>query len=422
MNNVTYTTFSRGIHEHYSGKRAPVEVSIEVTHRCPLECLHCYNNLPVSDAAAKRNELTLEEYKRLFDEIAEAGCLWMLFTGGEVFARHDFLDIYASAKSKGFLITLFTNATLVTPQVADFLAEWPPFAIEVTIYGATRETYEALTRIPGSYDRCMRGIRLLQKRNLPLKIKTVPTTLNRHEVFEMQRLAEQELGLEFKFDSLLNPRIDCSQSPLGVRLTAEDVVALDFHDPRRRKEYERLLKHDLAQATGEHQDGDCLYFCGGGMSSCSIDPAGGMRICILSYRDSYDWRKGNFRDGWENFLLRIRSREKKRKTKCDACRIQSLCSMCPANGELENGDPESPVEFLCEVAHLRALALGAGVPAHGDCEFCPGQSRHDALAASAARIRRGGIDVGLWRPHLPNALPVLQESTGGCGSGQARHG
>ena len=147
MNEQTYTSFSSGLHQRYFGKRSPVEVSIEVTRRCPLECQHCYNNLPMADAAAKRDELSLDEYKRLLDEMVEAGCLWLLFTGGEIFARADFLDIYAYAKTKGFLVTLFTNGTMITPRIADFLAEWRPFAIEITLYGATRETYEALTDV-----------------------------------------------------------------------------------------------------------------------------------------------------------------------------------------------------------------------------------------------------------------------------------
>src|SRR5579863_2783032 len=226
MIEATYSAFSLGVHQRTSGKRVPMEVSIEVTRRCPLECRHCYNNLPMSDKAARKSELSLDEYRRLLDELAAEGCLWILFTGGEIFARADFLDIYAYAKSKGFLITLFTNGTMITERVADFLVEYPPFAIEITLYGATRETYESLTQIPGSYDRCMRGIRLLQERNLPLKLKTVPTTINRHEVYEMKRMAEEDFGVEFKFDAVINPRIDCSQSPLAVRLTSEDAVAL----------------------------------------------------------------------------------------------------------------------------------------------------------------------------------------------------
>ncbi len=246
MNETTYSAFSMGVHERTSGKRVPMEVSIEVTRRCPLECLHCYNNLPMADRAARNRELSLEEYRRLLDQIADAGCFWILFTGGEIFARADFLDIYSYAKSKGFLITLFTNGTMITERIADFLAEYRPFAIEITLYGATRKTYDALTQIPGSYDRCIRGIRLLIERKLPLKLKTVPTTINRHEVYEMQRMAQEDFGVDFKFDPLVNPRIDCSQSPVEVRLTPEDAVALDLHDARRRAEALKLIERDMA--------------------------------------------------------------------------------------------------------------------------------------------------------------------------------
>ncbi len=118
----------------------------------------------MSDPQARKQEMTFQEHVALLDDLAELGCLWILYTGGEIFARRDFLDIYTEAKKRGFLITLFTNGTMITPRIADHLAEYRPFAIEITLYGATRETYEALTQIPGSFDRCMNGIRLLQER------------------------------------------------------------------------------------------------------------------------------------------------------------------------------------------------------------------------------------------------------------------
>jgi len=94
--------------------------------------------------------------------------------------------------------------------------------------------------------------------------------------------------------------------------------------------------------------------------------------------------------------------------------------MCPANGELESGDAESPVEFLCEVAHLRAMALGFEVPEHGDCEFCAHSERRQMLAAAAQRISSRQTDPVAWS--APQALlPVLNNSAatagcGGCGS------
>jgi radical SAM protein with 4Fe4S-binding SPASM domain len=415
-----YNAFSGLVHERYLGRRAPMEVSIEVTRRCPLVCQHCYNNLPMGDMEARAQELTLAEHVRLLDELRDAGCLWLLYTGGEIFARRDFLDIYRAAKERGFLITLFTNGTLIDAKIADFLAEWPPFAIEITMYGATKGTYEQLTQIRGSFDRCMRGIQLLLERNVPLKLKTVPTTINKHEVYEMKRMAEEDFGVEFKFDPLLNPRVDCSAAPLAVRLQPEEVVALDYLDPKRRAEYRRLGEADLAERRAPTGPGDPVYFCGGGVSACAIDPTGRMSVCVISQQDTFEWRNGSFREGWDTFLHETRYKKKVQATRCDACQIQSLCSMCPANGELENGDKESPVDFLCQVAHLRAMALDLEVPSHGDCPCCAGGRDHLALRVSAERIKRGKVDVGSWQPPsaAANLLPVLGQATGtgSCGS------
>ena len=416
MEQVSYGTFSADVHQYYSGQRLPLHVSIEVTRRCPLECLHCYNNLPMGDLDAKRRELTKQEHFRVLDELVEMGCFWILYTGGEIFARKDFLEIYMYAKKKGFLITLFTNGILINEHIADHLKEWPPFAIEITLYGRTRETYEALTMIPGSYDRCLRGIELLKERGLPLKLKTVATSINKHEVMAMRRFAEEELGVEFKMDGQINPRIDCSQSPLAVRLTPEDVVALDMASPKGRSEYLRLAKRDAERPPNLAQN-DTVYFCGGGMNSFAINAYGEMGICIISQQDGFSVRSSGVEHVWEESLLDLRMRKRNRLTKCVNCKIQSLCGMCPANGEMENGDKESPVSFLCQVAHLRAAVIGAEVPAHGDCEFCSTGNDYDSLMESARRINNQEVDVEGWtRPQY--ILPIINNASeaGTCGN------
>jgi len=228
-----YSDWSLGIHNLSVTKRVPISGSIEITQRCNNKCVHCYNNLPLKDQAARQKELSCTEYCRILDQIVEAGCLWLLLSGGEIFARKDVLDIYTYARQKGLLVTLFTNGTLITPEIADYLVKWRPFSIEITLYGKTQQTYEKITGIPGSFDRCMQGIRLLQERGLPLKLKTMAITHNKHEIWDMKRFVENELGLDFKFDAIINPRFDCSQSPLEVRLTPAEVVELDLKDPVR---------------------------------------------------------------------------------------------------------------------------------------------------------------------------------------------
>jgi radical SAM protein with 4Fe4S-binding SPASM domain len=417
LDQLSYGAFSADLHQRQAGQRSPMQVSIEVTRRCPLECLHCYNNLPMGDMEAKRRELSTEEHFRLLDELVEMGTFWLLYTGGEIFARKDFLEIYTYAKKKGFLITLFTNGTIITEAIADYLVEWPPFAIEITLYGRTRETYEALTAVPGSYDRCLRGIKLLKERGLPLKLKTVATSINKHEVVAMRRFAEEELGVEFKCDGQINPRIDCSQSPLAVRLTPEEVVALDMQAPKGVSEYRRLALHDLEQPPGPAEN-DTVYSCGGGMNSFAVNAYGEIGICVISQQETFTIRDASAKQVWQESLLQLRARKRTQITKCVQCRIRSLCGMCPANGELENGDRESPVEFLCNVAHLRAAAIGVEVPTHGVCRFCAGGSEYEELRESARRIVIKEIDVESWSGPQ-QILPILNNSSvvaGGCGS------
>jgi radical SAM protein with 4Fe4S-binding SPASM domain len=384
MQSLSYSEFSRRVHREVYAGRIPVNGTIELTNRCPLVCSHCYNNLPMNDLDARRRELNTDEHRRVADEIAEMGCLWLLYTGGEILARRDFFDIYEHAKRAGLLITLFTNGILIDERVADRLAALPPFVIEITLYGRTRETYERLTRIPGSFDKCMRGIELLLARNMPLKLKTVGISVNRHEIFAMKEFSES-LGVEFKFDTQINPRIDCSAAPLNVRLAPEELVELDLRDSARIAEWKRLAD-EFHPMTQDRVATKTLYDCGGGVNAFAIDPYGDLTICTLSHFDKFNLRTGSFAEGWSWLTNDVRRRQVTRPSKCHTCGLKVVCGMCPANGELENGDPEAPVDFLCRTAHLRAAAFDIDLPSHGDCEYCNGGEHEAMIRDTAARL------------------------------------
>jgi radical SAM protein with 4Fe4S-binding SPASM domain len=258
--------------------------------------------------------------------------------------------------------------------------------VEITLYGATPETCERVTGTPGAFDACLRGIRLLRERGLPLKLKSTVSALNRHEVAAMRRLAEEELGLPFRFDALLNARCDGRPGPLGLRLSAEEAVALDLADPARTE----ALREFAAATRPAAAVGD-LYPCGGGAHSFAVDPYGGLRACAISPGEGFDLRAASFREGWEHFLARLRSLQLDADATCRSCALRALCGMCPANGELECGDARRPVDFLCRVAHLRALVLGIALPPHGDCALCPGGAQHEEMKFSAARLTAGRV-------------------------------
>jgi len=250
------------------------------------------------------------------------------------------------------IVTLFSNGTLLTPRLADYLAEWRPFVVEITLYGRTQETYERITGIPGSHARCMRGIELLLERDIPLKLKTMLMTLNQHELWDIQAYAES-LGVQFRFDPMMNAGLQGGRFPLAFRLPPEEVVQFDLADARRMAEWREFYD----RFRGVHADERYLYVCGAGLNSFHVDPYGQLSACLISRVPSYDLRRGSFHEGWHEFLRRVRYQPPTESYACNQCELLSLCGQCPGWAQLEHGDPEEPVEFLCQVAHLRAAAL-----------------------------------------------------------------
>src|SRR5437867_9457027 len=202
---IEYQDFSLGVHTKAEHTRTVVNAQIELTYGCNLHCVHCYTDCYNRPDLIKQ-ELCYEEVIRILDQLAAEGCLWVCFTGGEIFVRKDFLDIYAYAKQKGFLITLFTNGTLFTEAIADYLKEQPPFSIEISCHGATEETFDRITQVKGSFQRFLKGIRLLVERGLPIKIKTKAMILNRQELDQIKAFVDG-LGTQFSLSTVIYPRL-----------------------------------------------------------------------------------------------------------------------------------------------------------------------------------------------------------------------
>ena len=136
----------------------------------------------------------------------------------------------------------------------------------------TPETYDRVTRVPGSFDKCMAGIKRLVERGIPLTLKTMALAWNHHEIEAMEAYAKS-LGLVFRFDSSLNPRVDCGANRNSeLQLDPERALALDLGSPERMEDFrefcERFTRPDGDYGT-EH-----VYTCGAGQSSFTVDPHG----------------------------------------------------------------------------------------------------------------------------------------------------
>lgn len=331
-----------------AGRRYPLSGSFELTERCNLGCVHCCINQPATSATARARELTTAQVCGVLDQIADAGCLHLLLTGGEPLLRPDFPAIWQYAVRKGFLLTFFTNGTLLNSRMADLLAEWLPYALEITLYGATQETYEQVTGVPGSYAACLRGIELALERRLPLSLKTMVLRANRHELDEMKALAGR-LGVKFRYDSLLWPRRDGGKGPYAQQLTAEEILALDRDDPERMREWQELDSNAAGWVRG-----DAVYACGAGRYNFHVDCTGQLRLCMSTSNLTYDLLHGSFQHGWENVLGPAIQEVRKQDTACLTCSAGALCQQCPGWSQTVHGDSETPVAFVCELGRWRA--------------------------------------------------------------------
>ncbi len=336
--------------DKFREKRIPFTGQMEITTRCNLRCHHCY----ICDNNSK-GELTLPEIRRIIDEVVDEGCLWLVLTGGEPLLRPDFLDIYTYAKQKGLFVVLFTNGTLLTEAIADYFKELPPYSIEISLYGLTESIYQSVTGVQGSFQRCMKGINMLVDRHLPLHLKTVAVTANQHEIGEIQGFAEKH-HTGFRYDPLINPRVDGGMQPRDHRMTPEEVVTLDLQDPGRVEALRRLH-----EAGARWRRSEFFFDCGAGKKAFNVDSFGRLQLCALARRFSYDLRRGSFHDGWHRYFLEALNLKRDMSSGCEDCKLYLLCGMCPAWTELENGGKQGPSEYICKIAHLRATALASSV-------------------------------------------------------------
>lgn len=333
-----------------TAERVPFSGSLALTHRCNLACVHCYAR---EDGAAAAAELSTAEWLGIIDEAGEAGCLYLLLTGGEPLLRDDFAAIYAHAKQRGFLVTVFTNATRVNDRIAGLFRDLPPRLVEVSIYGASAATHDRITGVPGSFALALQGVERLAGLGIPLGLKSVMMTLNIAEFSAIEELA-RGMGARFRMDPAIFPSLAGDRSPLALRVPAEQAVALEFADPARVGEWREFYSRFENKATGKS-----VYSCAAGMSTFHVDPRGILYPCVMAARRGFPLARSSFRKRWREDMPLIRAEEFAADAKCFDCRLKSLCGYCPGLFELENGDERVPSEYVCELGRLRREYLAA---------------------------------------------------------------
>ncbi|MBN1663790.1 MAG: radical SAM protein [Deltaproteobacteria bacterium] len=338
---------------------------LELTARCNNNCRHCYINLPAGDRKAREKELSLDEIGRLADEAVDLGALWCVITGGEPLLREDFAEAYLLLKKKGLLVSVFTNACLITHEHIELFKKYPLRDMEVTVYGVTRETYEKVSRKAGSYRAFRRGLDLLLQNGIKVRLKAMALRSNFQELPAIAEFCRLHTRDYFRFDPQLHLRYDGNgrrnREIIAERLTPAEIASIEQADPERSNAIQRNCDQFIFPGP-EHHDCEHLFHCGTGNTSFTISPEGYFRLCSSLWHPDcvLDLRKNSLADAWNKLAPRVRSltsSDPEFLLKCRNCRIVNLCLWCPAHAYLEHGRLDAWCEYFCQVAHARAAAI-----------------------------------------------------------------
>ncbi|MER5996244.1 radical SAM protein, partial [Streptomyces viridosporus] len=177
------------------------KASWEVNLGCNYACKHCYLGLEVNSG------MPLPDKLRCLDMMAEAGVLWLQITGGEPTIDKDFLHSYRHAFELGMMLTVSTNGSLLWREnTLRLFEECPPCRVTVSMYGATKTSYDELTQRSGAWDLFVQGMNAARHARLPLRMSVIVTEDNAHEETAMIDLCER-WGVEHEVYTNMTPTI-----------------------------------------------------------------------------------------------------------------------------------------------------------------------------------------------------------------------
>ena len=276
----------------------------------------------------------------------------MTFTGGEIFTRSDFLDIYMYAKKKGFLVELFSNGYLINESIIGVLKEYPPLLVDISLYGASEDTYKKITGISGAFERVIENCKKIKE----TKYKSVFKIANYKRYITRSRENEifgRKSGSSFTYTFEITPTIDKDESPQKYRVPLDTALSYEFnnyYDQLKRGERNKISNYN--EIMKDLTDSDSVYFCNVALNSFVIDYRGRMCPCMKLRHKGISLFDNEFDKIWKEFA--IYSRKKASSTYiCTQCDSKYYCDICPAEMDFLYGDEEYRSEEACKIAKIR---------------------------------------------------------------------
>lgn len=348
------------LHRKASAMRIPLSGTFELTPVCNMSCRMCYVRMSKEQQEAIHPLHTKEEWLALGEELKRQGVLYLLLTGGEPFLRPDFREILSGLHQMGFVISINSNATLIDEEVVEWLKKTPPVRINITLYGASDETYERLCGNPHGFTQVTKAIRLLVEAGISIKINCSLTPYNAGDLEEIMAYAKRE-GLIVQATSYMFPPLRRNTSMIGQndRFTPEEAAyysakieaLLNGEDA-----YLERMKSKQIEGLPSDPGDDCLETegegirCRAGKCSFWVTWDGRLLPCgMLPGENVPEVFDIGFEEAWkraskEACAIRL-------PAKCKGCGIKDQCKACAAMVLTESGNYHTVPDYRCKMAH-----------------------------------------------------------------------
>ena len=340
-------------------KQIPLGGSFELLPLCNMNCRMCFLRLNREEMKAQGRLRTAEEWLALGEEGKKRGMLYLLLTGGEPFSRPDFREILSGLHRMGFIISINSNGTLIDEEVVEWLKETPPTRINLTLYGASNETYARLCGNPNGFTQIAKAIHLLKEAGITVKLNGSLTPYNAHDLEKIIDFAKEE-QLIIQVTSYMFPplRRDSSQIGKNDRFTPEEAAyyaakiesLLNGEEEYLRRMQEMDLR--LPDEPGE----DCLnvegegIHCRAGKCSFWVTWDGRLLPCgMLPGENAANVFEVGFDEAWKQasaFASSVRL-----PAKCAGCGLKKQCKACAAMMLTETGSFHRVPDYRCQMAH-----------------------------------------------------------------------
>ncbi|MBN1981398.1 MAG: radical SAM protein [Chitinivibrionales bacterium] len=337
------SSISHEVNCRASQKNIPLSAFIEVTYQCNHHCYFCYQK-----GCSTTMELSLRQWETLFDELSCQGCLYITLSGGEPFMRSDFLDIVSAARGRSFAVSIITNGTFITREIAARLADLALTSVGISFHAPQSSLHDSLTGVPGSFSRALSAVESLKEQKITVIFKHSVSKANFGQYLLLDAMAHQ-YGCLLECDSLIIPHRGQTASDFALTQHQQSLFMRDFQT--------------VPRSSPTHQKLNWNLHCDAGRSVCGITPDGTVVPCILLPVGLGNLTSASFSTIWQGpTVKKFRKQEQTVAMECRSCSLRRACSRCYGVAYRESPRWNGKSKSLCERTAVVAGKEAVGVP------------------------------------------------------------